>query len=140
MRRPHRSTRRRGRLAVVAGIVVVLLAPSGAGAVEADPGALTAVTSAAELSKLELAERRVSASTVAELDARLPNVGVDTVLRSANHRMRTPSSDPACHAAETAALPKAPTAASAYCWAEGDAYTQRWLPQGITAWRGTATN
>jgi hypothetical protein len=118
---------------------VALLIPAAAEAAEPNPGGLTAVTSSVERSKLELVERRVSGSTIAELDSRLPNVGVDTVLRSANHQMRTPGSNPACHAAETAALPKAPTAAFAYCWDEGDAYTQRWLPQGITS-SGDADN
>ncbi|MBZ3903458.1 MULTISPECIES: hypothetical protein [Streptomyces] len=96
------------------------------------------VTDSAELTKHRLLERRVSTATIAELDSRLPNVGVGDVLASANHPMKSVNSGQ-CAAREAKALPVKPGYSSGYCWDTGDAITQRWLPQGLTS-SGDADN
>ncbi|MFD7813531.1 hypothetical protein ACFV6E_11375 [Streptomyces sp. NPDC059785] len=95
-----------------------------------DPGGLTPLTSAAETGKLQLREHRVADQTLSTLTSRMGgNVGVDGVLRSANHPMRNKSD---CSGTEQAALPVKPAASRAYCWDSGDATTQKWLPQSVT--------
>ncbi|NGO76007.1 hypothetical protein G6045_10035 [Streptomyces sp. YC504] len=102
------------------------------------PDNVRPLNSSTEAAELRLKERRVSAATLAELDSRLPNVGVAEVLASANHPMpRTSSGN--CHSSEVQALPVDPSPASGYCWDDGDDYTQRWLPQGVTS-SGDADN
>ncbi|WP_308013594.1 hypothetical protein [Streptomyces beigongshangae] len=56
-------------------------------------------------------------------------VGVDEVLRSADHPMRNRAD---CAATESAALPVEPAATRAYCWDAEDATTQKWLPRSVT--------
>lgn len=96
------------------------------------------VTDSATKAKHRLQERRVSAATIAELDSRLPNVGVTEVLASANHVLK-PVGSGQCAAREVKALPVKPRYSSGYCWDTGDATTQRWLPQGLTS-SGDADN
>lgn len=114
----------------VAGATLFTGAASQA-AVADNPGKLERITASSELAKLTLTENTVSPDTIAELDSRLPNVGVDTVLKSANHPMTR--TDSGCRASEKAALPIKPQAASAYCFDSGDALTQQWLPQSVTS-------
>ncbi|MGW7263856.1 hypothetical protein [Streptomyces sp. NPDC054842] len=95
-----------------------------------DPGALTPLTSSAEIGKLRLHENLVSESTLDTLTANMGgNVGVHGVLQSANHAMRGKGE---CAGTETGALPVEPEASRAYCWDSGDATTQKWLPQSVT--------
>jgi hypothetical protein len=116
--------------AVAAALLVAVLPGTTAGAAPGDnPGALTPVPSA-EYGKLQLQEHRVAASTISTLDTLLPNVGVDAVLKSANHPMRNTAD---CLGTEAAALPLKPAVSSAYCWDTGDANTQEWVPQGLTS-------
>ncbi|MER7794491.1 hypothetical protein [Streptomyces sp. NPDC097640] len=135
----HGALRRRApwistAVAAVLGAGALLFTNATSQAAVADnPGALKPLTTSAELSKLALTERTVADSTIAELDRLLPNVGVDTVLGSANHTMPTPTSSPACRASEQAALPVKPKATAAYCFTTGDALTQSWLPQSVTS-------
>ena len=67
------------------------------------------------------------AAAITALDTALPNVGVATVLASANHTM------PGCDLSETAALPIVPAATTKLCWDDGDASTADWNPGGITS-------
>ncbi|MEV5613673.1 hypothetical protein [Streptomyces sp. NPDC052225] len=95
-----------------------------------NPGALTPLTSSTELNKLQLQEHRVPETSLDNLASLMgTSVGVDTVLKSANHPMRNKA---ACASTESAALPVSPTASDAYCWDGGDATTQSWLPQSVT--------
>ncbi|MFI1510343.1 hypothetical protein [Streptomyces sp. NPDC020597] len=134
--------RRNGLRATVATAclaVAALLAPvNAAEAAPGDnPGALTALTSSAELAKLRLVEHRVPTSSLDNLASQMgTSRGVDQVLASANHTMRNAAS---CSGTETAALPVKPTAQAAYCWDTGDAVTQDWLPQSVTS-SGDADN
>lgn len=126
---------RKSRNLLVLAAAVLSLAAAGItpGAAQIQDEAYNEVrplSSATEAAKLRLEERRVSSATLAELDSRLDNVGVAEVLNSANHTMRN-SAD--CYPQEAKAFPVNPAPASAYCWDTGDAYTQRWLPQGVTS-------
>lgn len=128
--------RRVGRPAAIAAAVIAAGATLFTGgtsqaAVADNPGKLERITASSELAKLTLTENTVSPDTIAELDSRLPNVGVDAVLKSANHPMTR--TDSGCRASEKAALPIKPQAASAYCFDDGDALTQQWLPQSVTS-------
>lgn len=97
----------------------------------ANPGPLADRTSySTEMAKLRLTEHQVSPGTISTLDGQMPNVGVDTVLKSANHSMRNRAD---CQGSELAALPVKPTADAAYCWDTGDSVTQDWVPQGLTS-------
>ena len=124
------------RCAVVAAALLVAVLPgTTAGAAPGDnPGALTTLPSS-EAGKLQLKENRVAASTISTLKTLLPNVGVDAVLKSANHPMRNKAD---CLGTEAAALPLKPAVSAAYCWDTGDANTQAWVPQGLTR-RATRT-
>jgi hypothetical protein len=119
-------------LAATATLVLAIVLPATwASAAPGDPpGALTPKTTAADLAKTALIKHTDAASTIAQLDAEMPNVGVDTVLTSANHPMRNLAD---CSTTERGALPISPGATSAYCWDTGDATTQLWTPQGITS-------
>ncbi|MEU1800594.1 hypothetical protein [Streptomyces sp. NPDC019937] len=117
--------------AIVAAGATLFTGAASQAAVADNPGALKRLTTSAELAKLTLTENTVSPDTLAELDSRLPNVGVDTVLKNANHPMTR--TDAGCRASEKAALPIKPQAASGYCFDDGDALTQQWLPQSVTS-------
>ncbi|MGW1211449.1 hypothetical protein ACWD5F_17650 [Streptomyces sp. NPDC002499] len=95
-----------------------------------DPGPITTITSASDLAKLTLTQHQVSDTTISTLDSHLDNVGVDEVLKSANHPMRNWST---CAATERAALPENPVASNSYCWDTGDDTTREFLPQGLTS-------
>ncbi len=86
----------------------LLVAPSSA---QAAPTALTA------------SNFRLSASSynslIAELDDRLPNVSVSTVIDNANRVASTCS-------------PSVSNRLAAFCWNSGDNNTTEWYPQGIT--------
>jgi hypothetical protein len=102
-----------------------------------NPGPLTRLTSSSEKAKLQLHENLVAESTLDTLQSNMGGtVGVDTVLRSADHPMRNKAD---CAATESAALPVEPAASRAYCWDSGDATTQKWLPQSVTT-SGDADN
>jgi len=116
---------------MVLGIAALVPGIAGAAAKPGDPpGALVPKTSATDLSKSVLIPHNDKQSTIDQLDAEMPNVGVANVLASANHSMRNLAD---CSSTETGALPINPSATSAYCWDTGDADTQLWLPQGITS-------
>ncbi|WP_394830568.1 hypothetical protein LVJ94_29085 [Pendulispora rubella] len=76
--------------------------------------------------RMSLTWKATPAAAIEALDKALPNVGVATVLDSANHAMT------ACNAEELAALPITPAATVKWCFDEGDATTLAWHPQGIT--------
>lgn len=124
-------------MSAAAGLLLVVAGGSAAQAADVY-SEVRAVTNSADLAKHRLKERRVSATTIAELDSRLPNVGVAQVLASANHPMKSVTSGQ-CATREVAALPVNPRYSSGYCWDTGDATTQRWLPQGLTS-SGAADN
>lgn len=132
----HRR-RRRGR-ALRAGLAGTALALTAAATLIStsqatngeDPGGLRPLTSASEIHKLRLHEHRVDEAALDTLTEDMGGaVGVREVLASANHRMRDRSE---CRESEKAALPVEPAASRAYCWEEGDAHTQRWIPQSVT--------
>lgn len=121
--------------AVLAAVVMAVPAwgtPAQAATLVPTPGALLPNTSSAAMSKLELTENRVSATTISTLDGHLPNVGMDTVLKSANHPMYDRASV-GCTTTEFIAQPINPSASSAYCWDTEDARTQQFVPQGLTS-------
>ncbi|MFF4349597.1 hypothetical protein [Streptomyces sp. NPDC001530] len=94
------------------------------------PGGLTPLTSAAATGKLRLHENLVPRDTLDTLTKDMGgNVGVDGVLRTADHAMRDKAD---CTADERAALPVEPTATRAYCWERGDAQTRQWQPRSVT--------
>lgn len=121
-----------GVLAAAAMTVLTWGTPAQAATPVPTPGALLSNGTSEAMSKLELTEHRVSATTISTLDGHLPNVGVDTVLQSANHPMYNSSSS-GCTSTELAARPINPSASSAYCWDTGDALTQQFVPQGLTS-------
>ncbi|MFG2680895.1 hypothetical protein [Streptomyces sp. NPDC048392] len=130
----HRR-RRRGR-ALRAALTGAALALTGAATlisasqatVADDPGALKPLTSAAGTDALRLTEHRVPRPWLDRLSAAMGEpVGVDTVLDSADHRLRE-SSD--CTAGERESLPVSPAATRAYCWDDAD--TEGWRPGAVT--------
>ncbi|WP_406470284.1 hypothetical protein [Streptomyces sp. NBC_01615] len=121
-----------GVLAAAAMAVLAWGTPAQAATPVPTPGALLPNMTSEAMGKLELTEHRVSATTISTLDGHLPNVGVDTVLQSANHPMYNSSSS-GCTSTELAARPINPSASSAYCWDTGDALTQQFVPQGLTS-------
>lgn len=56
-------------------------------------------------------------------------VGVDAVLKSADHTLRDASD---CTTDEKSALPVEPAATRAYCWDSGDAADPAWTPRSVT--------
>ncbi|NGO09182.1 hypothetical protein G5C60_16635 [Streptomyces sp. HC44] len=132
----HRR-RRKGRAlrASLAGTALALTVAAGfistsQAASSDNPGGLTAITSSAETDKLQLRENLADADTLGTLENGMGgNVGVDGVLKDANHSMRDKAG---CAATEKAALPAEPAATRAYCWEDGDAQTQKWLPRSVT--------
>ncbi|HEY2062543.1 MAG TPA: hypothetical protein VGH57_29510 [Amycolatopsis sp.] len=102
-------------LAVVAGALVV---PGTASAAYSDP--LTTTT------KQSLVWHATPAAALTALDNALPNVSLNTVVNDPSY----PTTG--CTSAEKAALPKAPTATTSFCWDTDRAATATWSPQGIT--------
>jgi hypothetical protein len=97
------------------------------------PGALSSITSAGELRRLQLRETLTDTTELHTLADELGGVvGVDEVLRSANHAMRGEGD---CFATEKDNLPVEPAAARAYCWEPGDAVDDRWVPRSVTTSR-----
>ncbi|MFS8197433.1 hypothetical protein ACLVWQ_01975 [Streptomyces sp. CWNU-52B] len=132
----HRR-RRKGRVlrATLSGTALALTAAAAIistsqAAGSDNPGPLTKLTSSSEKSELQLRENLVDTSTLDTLQSGMGGaVGVDTVLKSANHPMRNKAD---CAPTESAALPVEPAATRAYCWDGEDATTQKWLPQSVT--------
>ncbi len=56
-------------------------------------------------------------------------VGVDAVLKSADHTLRDAAD---CTTDEKSALPVEPAATHAYCWDSGDAADPTWTPRSVT--------
>ncbi|MET7570368.1 hypothetical protein ABZT04_17955 [Streptomyces sp. NPDC005492] len=132
----HRR-RKRGRAlrAVLAGAALGLTAAAtlisaSQATVASDPGALKPITSAADLGELRLRESLEPQQSLDRLASAMGRpVGVDTVLKSADHTMRD-SAD--CTTDEKAALPVEPAATRAYCWDSGDAADPSWTPRSVT--------
>ena len=112
-------------LTVAAGLISTSQAASSD-----NPGALAALGSSSETDKLQLHENLVGEDTLDALESGMGgDVGVDAVLKNANHSMRGRAD---CSATEKAALPVEPDATRVYCWADNDARTQKWQPQSVT--------
>lgn len=95
-----------------------------------NPGALKPLTSRSELDQLRLREQRTPARTLNRLSHAMGRpVGVDTVLRHADHSMRGAAD---CGPARTDVLPVTPATAHAWCWDEGDATTPAWQARSVT--------
>jgi hypothetical protein len=132
----HRR-RRRGRAlrAALAGAALGLTAAAtmisaSQATVGSDPGALKPLTSTSELGRLGLRESLEPQRTLDRLTTAMGRpVGVDTVLKSADHTLRD-SAD--CTTDERAALPVEPVATRAYCWDSGDAADPAWTPRSVT--------
>ncbi|WP_326575577.1 hypothetical protein OG889_09470 [Streptomyces sp. NBC_00481] len=135
----HRR-RRRGRAlrASLAGTALALTAAAtlistSQAAGGATPGALSSITSADELRGLQLRETLTDTTELRTLSHAMGGgVGVDEVLRSANHAMRGEGD---CFATEKDNLPVEPVAARAYCWEPGDAVDDKWVPRSVTTSR-----
>lgn len=131
----HRRRRRGAALrAVLTGTALALTAAatlistSQAG-VAADPGALTPLTSPADTGRLRLQEHLVPERSLDRLAAAMGRpVGVDTVLRDTDRRLREADG---CSADDRASLPVAPAAARAYCWDPADTAGD-WRPASVT--------
>lgn len=140
MHRGRHRRRRRGRAlrASLAGTALALTAAAtlistSQAAGGKTPGGLSSVTSAAELRDFRLRETLTGETALETLTKEMGGgVGVDEVLRSANHTMRDESD---CYVTEKGVLPVAPTASRAYCWEPQDAVDDRWLPQAVTTSR-----
>ncbi|MFF6784642.1 hypothetical protein [Streptomyces sp. NPDC012510] len=135
----HRR-RRRGRAlrASLAGTALALTAAAtlistSQAAGGETPGALSSITSAGELRELGLRETLTDGTELHSLaDEMGGGVGVDEVLRSANHAMRAEGD---CFASEKQNLPAEPEAARAYCWEPADAVDDTWVPRSVTTSR-----
>jgi hypothetical protein len=98
--------------------------------VGSDPGALKPLTSASDLGALRLRESLEPQQSLDRLASAMGRpVGVDAVLKSADHTLRD-SAD--CTTDEKAALPVEPAATRAYCWDSGDAADPAWTPRSVT--------
>lgn len=135
----HRR-RRRGRAlrASLAGAALALTAAAtlistSQAAGSPTPGALSSITSADELRRLQLRETLTDSTGLRTLTTEMGGaVDVDEVLRSANHAMRGEGD---CFGAEKGNLPVEPVASRAYCWEPGDAVDDRWVPRSVTTSR-----
>ncbi|MFE7841337.1 hypothetical protein ACFU53_36390 [Streptomyces sp. NPDC057474] len=135
----HRR-RRRGRAlrASLAGTALALTAAAtlistSQAAGGETPGALSSITSAGELRSLQLRETLTDRTELHTLANEMGGgVGVDEVLRSANHAMRNEGD---CFATEKDNLPVEPVSARAYCWEPGDAVSDKWVPRSVTTSR-----
>ncbi|MEV6192384.1 hypothetical protein AB0M19_08250 [Streptomyces sp. NPDC051920] len=93
------------------------------------PGGLTALRTGSA-TQLSLHENLTSRESLDTLSGNMGgNVGIDGVLRDADHAMRNTAD---CTAGERAALPVEPTATRAYCWDDADARTSQWRPRSVT--------
>lgn len=135
----HRRQRRgRALCASLAGTALALTAAAtlistSQAAGSGTPGALSSMTSSSQLREFQLRESLVDETALDSLASEMGGgVGVDEVLRSANHTMRTEAD---CYDTEKAALPVEPAVARAYCWESGDAVNDKWLPQSVTTSR-----
>ncbi len=132
----HRR-RKRGRAlrAVLTGAALGLTAAAtmisaSQATVGSDPGALKPLTSASDLGALQLRETLEPQQSLDRLASAMGRpVGVDTVLKSADHTLRDAAD---CTADEKTALPVEPTATRAYCWDSGDAADPAWTPRAVT--------
>jgi hypothetical protein len=94
------------------------------------PGGLTALRAGSASQQLRLHENLTSRDALDTLSGNMGgNVGVDGVLRDADHSMRNTAD---CTTDERAALPVEPTATRAYCWENADARTAQWQPRSVT--------
>ncbi|MFI6550350.1 hypothetical protein ACIBO9_44635 [Streptomyces prunicolor] len=132
----HRR-RRRGRAlrAVLTGAALGLTAAAtmisaSQATVGSDPGALKPLTSASDLGALQLREHLEPQRSLDRLSSAMGRpVGVDAVLKSADHTLRDASD---CTTDEKSALPVEPAATRAYCWDSGDAADPAWTPRSVT--------
>ncbi|MEV5527365.1 hypothetical protein [Streptomyces prunicolor] len=132
----HRR-RRRGRAlrAVLTGAALGLTAAAtmisaSQATVGSDPGALKPLTSASDLGALQLREHLEPQRSLDRLSSAMGRpVGVDAVLKSADHTLRNASD---CTTDEKSALPVEPAATRAYCWDSGDAADPAWTPRSVT--------
>ncbi|MEU3981023.1 hypothetical protein AB0F77_13035 [Streptomyces sp. NPDC026672] len=132
----HRR-RRRGRAlrAALAGTALALTAAAtmisaSQATVADDPGALKPLASAAETGELRVQEHLTQPRTLDRLARAMGRpVGVDTVLRSADRRLRDGAG---CTSADRASLPVEPEAARAYCWDPADTAASDWRPASVT--------
>jgi hypothetical protein len=135
----HRR-RRRGRAlrASLAGTALALTAAAtlistSQAAGGSTPGALSSVTSAGELRRLQLRETLIDRTELHTLARETGGpVGVEEVLSSANHAMRGEGD---CFDSEKDNLPVEPVAVRAYCWEAGDAVSDKWSPRSVTTSR-----
>ncbi|NEA97915.1 hypothetical protein [Streptomyces sp. SID13726] len=96
--------------------------------VAANPGALKALSSAAETAPLRLKEQQVPRQTLDRLSSGMGHpVGVSAVLDSADRNLRDAID---CTEGERRALPVEPTATAAYCWDAAD--TRSWRAGAVT--------
>ncbi|WP_405951332.1 hypothetical protein OG588_38975 [Streptomyces prunicolor] len=132
----HRR-RRRGRAlrAVLTGAALGLTAAAtmisaSQATVGSDPGALKPLTSASDLGALQLREHLEPQQSLDRLASAMGRpVGVDAVLKSADHTLRDAAD---CTTDEKSALPVEPAATRAYCWDSGDAADPAWTPSSVT--------
>ncbi|MGW0831938.1 hypothetical protein [Streptomyces prunicolor] len=132
----HRR-RRRGRAlrAVLTGAALGLTAAAtmisaSQATVGSDPGALKPLTSVSDLGALQLREHLEPQRSLDRLSSAMGRpVGVDAVLKSADHTLRDAAD---CTTDEKSALPVEPAATRAYCWDSGDAADPAWTPRSVT--------
>ncbi|MFG2372684.1 hypothetical protein ACGFY9_14550 [Streptomyces sp. NPDC048504] len=132
----HRR-RKRGRAlrAVLTGAALGLTAAAtmisaSQATVGSDPGALKPLTSASDLSALQLREHLEPQRSLDRLASAMGRpVGVGAVLESADHTLRDAAD---CTTGEKSALPVEPAATRAYCWDSGDAADPAWTPRSVT--------
>ncbi|MFJ5302524.1 hypothetical protein [Streptomyces sp. NPDC088350] len=132
----HRR-RKRGRAlrAVLTGAALGLTAAAtmisaSQATVGSDPGGLKPLTSASDLGQLGLRETLEPQQSLDRLASAMGRpVGVDTVLKSADHTLRDAAD---CTTDEKAVLPVEPVATRAYCWDSGDAADPAWTPRSVT--------
>ncbi len=92
-----------------------------------DPGRLEPLTAASDRAPLRLTEHRVPQRWLDRLSSAMGRpVDLRTALAGAGRTLRDAGD---CTAAEREALPVAPAATRAYCWAEAD--TRGWLPGAV---------
>ncbi|MFF1282502.1 hypothetical protein ACFVY4_17320 [Streptomyces sp. NPDC058299] len=132
----HRRRRRGAALrGVLAGTALALTAAAtlisaSQAQVAENPGALKPLTSPADTGPLRLREHLVPGRTLDRLAAGMGRpVGVDAVLRGADHALREAGD---CSSDDRASLPVAPAAARAYCWDPADTASGAWRPASVT--------
>ncbi|MFF5104332.1 hypothetical protein [Streptomyces sp. NPDC000134] len=129
-RRRRRGTALRASLAGAAlalTAAATMISASQAEVVE-DTGGLKPLTAAADTAPLELTEHQVPRRWLGRLASAMGDpVGVGTVLADADRTLRT---EDRCTGEEREALPVAPAATRAYCFADAD--TRGWSPGAVT--------